>query len=679
MLLTGCTQFKSNTSNVLTTSRLRVITSGEGYFQISKRECENQGFNWDNRDEIGLIHAGEPYPFWFDKDQRSGTEYIRFYSAPNPLDVNLSENVFILLDQTMTVDSLINPILIADHSFDHPGLSFGEYTIHLEHQNLYLPQVKSEDHRLWTLLQPDRPVDLEFLLPAHPIDKLMIRFQIWNPAMESSNYDQEFLISINGQELTLKQKITSDWQKLEIFTDNLKIQDENNVQIQYVNPPEGIPLKLYLNSIEIEFITQIELGKIEQSFTFVEDPLIMNVLSSGSLIILDEDKLPVKVYTIQENGIFQIPNPGGKYATWIPEGGFARSLNLSPVNEMDGELMSEQIDYLIITPNKFQQSLIPFRVMREDQGMKLSVVSPQEIYDSINSGFPSPEAIKEYIKWVYENNDGNLKYVLLIGDYSLDIVNYDRFIEFVPTYFFESTTMGETISDSLYVDRSMDGYPNISIGRIPASTPDQLEFWIEKLMTYEHNLPGKWDQFTLVVDGSEPIYEQVANDFISSLQPEIKTDVLIEPDWQSLTAAFSEPNSLILYFGHGGINIWGKNQILAASKVYEFSDEISIPVILSFSCLNGYFIHPDTQSLAEALLFQPEGGSVALFTFTGQTLVTDQEEMITALQDTIVADHYATIGDLLNNSLESLSSNLSLDSDIVKSGIFFGDPSMRIP
>ncbi len=679
MGLTGCTQIKSNSSNILDNSRLRVITSGEGFFQISNQECENLGISWDNRDEIGLFHLGEPYPFWFEKDQKSGTEYLRFYSPPNPPDVNLSENVFVLSKEKSSAQRKLTPIILDSQSFDDLNISSGEYTIHLEHQNLYLPQAEIEDHRLWKILQPDQPIGQEVLFPVMPGGDIIIRFQIWNPALEISTIDQKFLISINGQEFTQEKKLTTGWQEIKVEIDNFSIKNENKIQVQYNNPLEGIPSKLYLDFIEIRFSTQIELSNSSQSFYFEDDPLILKVSSSGTLIILDGNNLPVNNYSIQKEGAYQITNPTGTYAAWIPEGEFAQVLDLSPVHEIDGNLTTDQVDYLIIAPQKFQQSLSPFISMKENQGLEVSVVSPQEIYDSINSGFPSTGAIKNFIQNMYMQSDRTLKYILLVGDYSFEIVDYDQFIEFVPSNFIEISSLGKTISDIFYTDMDMDNYPDIAIGRIPASSPDQLETWVEKLITFEKNLPAQWIQITAIVDGSDPIYEQVANNFVSSFQHQVDTNILVDPDWVDLDATFSKPSSLLVYFGHGSIDLWGKDQILSTSAVNDLSKVVAAPVIFSFTCLNGYFIHPQKLSLAEALLFQPHAGAVAMFTFTGQTLAVDQERMLSAFKSGLHSNQSSTIGGLVIESGENLFLASILNSDIVKSSIFFGDPSMKIP
>lgn len=134
-----------------------------------------------------------------------------------------------------------------------------------------------------------------------------------------------------------------------------------------------------------------------------------------------------------------------------------------------------------------------------------------------------------------------------------------------------------------------------------------------------------------------------------------------------------------MYFGHGSIGLWGKDQILSPNKVEQLPQVNNPPLVLSFTCLNGYFIHPEQQSLAESLLFQPNGGAMAVFTFTGQALVVDQEKMITMVKNNLLSKESLRIGDLISESLSEVIPLLNPNADIINSTIYFGDPSMPIP
>jgi hypothetical protein len=110
------------------------------------------------------------------------------------------------------------------------------------------------------------------------------------------------------------------------------------------------------------------------------------------------------------------------------------------------------------------------------------IVTPQQIYDSFNSGTPSVDSIQKFIQSIDQKNPGKLEHLLLVGDYTYEIVNYQEFLGFVPSIFISSGLSGETISDYPYTDLNADLIPDLSVGRFPANTSEQVTAWVEKVI-----------------------------------------------------------------------------------------------------------------------------------------------------------------------------------------------------
>ena len=108
-----------------------------------------------------------------------------------------------------------------------------------------------------------------------------------------------------------------------------------------------------------------------------------------------------------------------------------------------------------------------------------------------------------------------------------------------------------------------------------------------------------------------------AGDFIASAEHFISTYVtepfrplrLYENNFDTidgLTAAITDPfqvtGTLFLnYIGHGRINEWTKEQIWTVGDVVGLNNATQLPVLLSMDCLDGYWIYPNQQSLAEEM------------------------------------------------------------------------------
>ena len=83
-------------------------------------------------------------------------------------------------------------------------------------------------------------------------------------------------------------------------------------------------------------------------------------------------------------------------------------------------------NYIIIAPDAFKSQadrLADFH--RNHNGLRVEVVSPEQIYNEFSSGTPDVTAIRDFLRYQYLNSPVNdpLKYVLLFGDGSFDNTN----------------------------------------------------------------------------------------------------------------------------------------------------------------------------------------------------------------------------------------------------------------
>ena len=90
-------------------------------------------------------------------------------------------------------------------------------------------------------------------------------------------------------------------------------------------------------------------------------------------------------------------------------------------------------------------------------------------------------------------------------------------------------------------------------------------------------------------------------------------------------------------------------------------------------CLNGYFDHPTTQSLAEAFLTAPNGGAVASFASSGLTIPDGQHQMGLRMFQLLYTGTPVAIGDA-----GRLAKSATSDMDVRRTWILFGDPTLKI-
>ena len=83
-----------------------------------------------------------------------------------------------------------------------------------------------------------------------------------------------------------------------------------------------------------------------------------------------------------------------------------------------------QHDYVMITTGELKASLTPLKALRESQGLSVTVVEVEDLYDEFSFGNKSPQAIKDFLMFTRDNWRQTPRFVLFAGDSSYDPKNY---------------------------------------------------------------------------------------------------------------------------------------------------------------------------------------------------------------------------------------------------------------
>ncbi|MGD8966686.1 MAG: C25 family cysteine peptidase, partial [Anaerolineae bacterium] len=202
-----------------------------------------------------------------------------------------------------------------------------------------------------------------------------------------------------------------------------------------------------------------------------------------------------------------------------------------PVEHKDVSPKSDSYDLLIITPAEFGPVLDPLVDHKNATGISAVMITLEDIYgDPALWGVDEPEQIKRAIEHYEQNHD--VKYVMLAGDVDKFPVRWVAFYrgEDVDYYFpsdlyyadlydsegaFDTWNsdgdgrFGEHVSSrrcsedpyNVNLDRA-DLHPDVAVGRVPASTEDELESYVAKVIKYEHLTSGSdWFYNVLLMAG----------------------------------------------------------------------------------------------------------------------------------------------------------------------------------
>jgi uncharacterized repeat protein (TIGR01451 family) len=338
---------------------------------------------------------------------------------------------------------------------------------------------------------------------------------------------------------------------------------------------------------------------------------------------------------------------------------------------------------VIITHPDFAATVAPLVRLREQQGYTVKVVTIDEIFDAYNFGERSPHAMQQFLHDAAQRWRTHPRFVLLVGDASLDPRNYLGFgdFDFVPTRLIDTAAM-KTASDDWFTDFNQSGFATIPTGRLPVRTAADAELVISKIVSYESGATaGTWNQQALVVaDQNIGVnFSATGNALATSLGKSFAvTKILadqLDPQTakQQLLDAINGGQGLVDYVGHGSVEQWSFSDLLDDSDAAAMQNGERLPVFLLMDCLNGFFQDVYTQSLAESLLLAPNGGAVAVWASSGFTDAGPQSGMDLALTQILTANPKLPLGLAILQAKSTTG-----DRDVRRTWILFGDPAMHV-
>jgi len=315
----------------------------------------------------------------------------------------------------------------------------------------------------------------------------------------------------------------------------------------------------------------------------------------------------------------------------------------------------KDIDYLIITaPFLIQPALKLATHHNNISGLNVKVVTTDRIYQEFSSGKQDITAIRNFIRYVYNNassEDKRVKYVCLFGDASYDYK--DRVPDntnIVPVYhrLNSESTFFSYMSDEYYgmmdpEDGLMDltDKTDIALGRILADNVSLANTMVNKVIDYSSKASyGNWrNNFVLVSDDADTpgeffsLQQNLDNlgDEISEEKPFINVKKIHSDAYQQETSAggdrYPDVNEafsnaievgalLINYFGHGGEDGLAKEFIFTQEQAIELQNTNRYNCFVTVTCEFTKFDNPQRTTAGELTYWNPRGGAVALITTT---------------------------------------------------------------
>lgn len=339
---------------------------------------------------------------------------------------------------------------------------------------------------------------------------------------------------------------------------------------------------------------------------------------------------------------------------------------------------SNGADLLIITHRDFSAALGRLKSLRESQGLSVAVVDVEDVYDEFSYGQKTQQALKDFLAHAKGNWNTTPRFVVLVGDASLDPKDYLGYgdSDYLPTKLIDTQNL-ETASDNWLADLDGDGVEDLAMGRLPVRSAQEAAAMINKIVSYERAGPS--DSVLLVADRNDGYDFEWSNTKLRSLIPaglkveEIDRGGLDDKTAKSLfIEAVNKGQKIVNYTGHGSVSNW-RGQLLTSPDALSLTNGNRLSLFVTMTCLNGYYQDPVIDSLAESLLKAGRGGAVAVWASSGMTQPAGQMLINQQLYRMIFGEELMTLGEATLKAKSAVA-----DGDIRRTWILLGDPSMKL-
>ena len=284
-------------------------------------------------------------------------------------------------------------------------------------------------------------------------------------------------------------------------------------------------------------------------------------------------------------------------------------------------LDNRPLDLLIIAPEEFVQVLEPLAAHKNNTGLATKILSLESIYQTF-PGRNEAEKVKHCL--ASYKLDRGIKYAMLVGDADKFPISYsktDRYVsEAAYTAFFPADLYyadlfksdgtfddwdqnqngyfgeigGETNAGPLNVDK-VDLKPEIAVGRVPASTTDEVKIYVTKVIGYELNAyQADWSSSVLLIGTTEyntgacRVQDEIAAQYLQNYNvvklysdgnPCEKT---IAPSPATITDALNKGVGFVSYIGHGNSDVW--QGYYTVKDISGLNNSDRLPVIFAAAC-----------------------------------------------------------------------------------------------
>ena len=381
----------------------------------------------------------------------------------------------------------------------------------------------------------------------------------------------------------------------------------------------------------------------------------------------------------------------------------------------------KDIDYLIITPAiHYAQAERLAQINRIKNNLNVKVLKVESIYREFSTSNPDISAIRNAVKYVYDNAstpEKRVKYLCLFGDSSFDykgrissntynLPSWHAFDSFNLTSSFISDDfygMMDANEGNMVASDKLD----IAVGRILADSQQRAKELVDKIQTYySREAYGSWrNNFVVVSDDVDEPWERVLQettdeigDLVTEEKPFINVTKIHSDSYHQESSAGGdrypqvttaienaiENGALVVnYFGHGGEDGFAFERIFQKPEAAALRNEYQLNCFVTVTCEYTRFDNPLRETAGELIYWNNKGGSIGLITTTRQIFVQvgvnfnkKLEEYLFSFSDLDNYNDYEY--PTMAEALRLTKNDPSITTNQKNLVFFIGDPAMKL-
>ncbi|MCF6268829.1 MAG: type IX secretion system sortase PorU [Melioribacteraceae bacterium] len=463
---------------------------------------------------------------------------------------------------------------------------------------------------------------------------------------------------------------------------------ENRSVLKFNVPISSPESKAYLDYYEIEYVRDFKVTNNELLF-FANDTnrVVEYKLSNFS-------NSNIKVFDVTNfsdvKEVTSLIISGGELSFSIIENSsFSKYIAVAndkykPISEItkfefpESIVAGEGAEYIIITDKKFTEQanrLAEYRQNESPRKLSTKVVFVDDIFNEFSNGMMDPTAIRNFLKYGYDNWNIKPFYVLLFGDGDYDYFNVEEGddINFVPTYQSKESlnTLASYPMDDYYGRISgNDEKADLAIGRLNIQTESDAENVVNKIIAYEVTDNGLWKNLVtfvaddgLTTEGNDynlhtgqserlarvriPGYMEVNKLYLAAYPTVITGFGRRKPDVnQAIITAINQGTLIVNYIGHGNPDVWAHESVFERTSTIPSLKNDKYFFLTAATCDFGLYDDPTVQSSTEELMLAVDRGMIGGFT-AARVVYANANDAI----------NHQFYSHLLSESLEEMSTN----------------------